>query len=377
MLISRRELRLALTAGLGNAFGSLSALPFGFYVPLAVLAVGSDSYGGSLELGRQRILGSTLGSLLLVVCYGSLNDLPMPLALAITLAALRLLGGLLGLQVGYKVGGLIIVMGWFVHEGQLAAWIPLRLIWTCFGVVLALLSLRLFWPSRSLDQSLSGYASLLEALAAIYGELADRLDPAGAAPTGAVIAPPAESALPPALGQDRYRALRSQLVSLRRQLPALARELGTNPQRHPAHQLLKAFEEASSRLITALGALLRQRPPRDDQGLLEALHRQEAELLRGLVERLEIWRRILRQRGQPLPPPPPPPAAVAGWQRLADDLSDPQINEASLEGLERLASRLLLCRQAQQAMQDAERQWASLVGRPQGWGRLAHQRSSR
>jgi hypothetical protein len=364
MLIDRRELRLALTAGLGNAFGTLSALPFGYYVPLAVLAVGSGSYGGSLELGRQRVLGSCLGSLLLVVCYGSLNGLPMPLALAITLAALRLLGGLLGLQVGYKVGGLIIVMGWLVHEGQLAAWIPLRLIWTCFGVVLALLSLRLFWPSRSLDLYLNGYGDLLAALAADYGELADRLDPTSAA-AGTAAAP---------LGRDRYRSLRSRLVHLRRQLPALTRELGTNPHRHPAYQLLQAFDAAASRLITALGALLRQGPSRDDQGLLKQLHQQEAELLRSLVERLQIWRRILRQPGQPLPPPPAP---AAGWLQPADDLGDPLINDASLKELERLASRLLLCRQAQQAMQAAERQWASLVVRPQAWGRLAHQRSSR
>ena len=203
----------------------------------------------------------------------------------------------------------------------------------------------------------------------------DRLDPAGASPSDIAAAQPAASALPPTLGLDRYRVLRSQLVNLRRQLPVLARELGTNPRRQPAYQLLEAFEAASSRLITALGALLRQGAPRDDQGPLEALQRREAELLRSLVERLEVWQRILRQPGQPLPPPPP--EAAAGWLQLTDDLSDPQINDASLERLERLASRLLLCRQAQQAMRDAERQWAHLVDRPQAWGRLAHQRSSR
>lgn len=67
MLINRRELRLALTAGLGNGFAFLSGLPYGVYVPLAVLAVGTDSYGSSLRLGRQRLLGTLLGALLLVV----------------------------------------------------------------------------------------------------------------------------------------------------------------------------------------------------------------------------------------------------------------------------------------------------------------------
>ena len=61
MLITRRDLRMALTAGLGNGFGYLSGIPFGFYVPLAVLASAGGTYGASLELGRQRILGTILG----------------------------------------------------------------------------------------------------------------------------------------------------------------------------------------------------------------------------------------------------------------------------------------------------------------------------
>ena len=61
VLITRRDLRMALTAGLGNGFGYLSGIPFGFYVPLAVLASAGGTYGASLELGRQRILGTILG----------------------------------------------------------------------------------------------------------------------------------------------------------------------------------------------------------------------------------------------------------------------------------------------------------------------------
>ena len=45
MLITRRDLRMALTAGLGNGFGYLSGIPFGFYVPLAVLASAGGTYG--------------------------------------------------------------------------------------------------------------------------------------------------------------------------------------------------------------------------------------------------------------------------------------------------------------------------------------------
>ena len=69
MLITRRDLRMALTAGLGNGFGYLSGIPFGFYVPLAVLASAGGTYGTSLELGRQRILGTILGGALLYVSF--------------------------------------------------------------------------------------------------------------------------------------------------------------------------------------------------------------------------------------------------------------------------------------------------------------------
>ena len=105
MLITRSELRLALTAGLGNGIAALSGLPNGMYVPLAVLATCTGTYGGSLGLGRQRILGSLLGMGLLLLGFDTLQAVPMPLSLALTLAALRLLGGLLRLEVGYKVGG--------------------------------------------------------------------------------------------------------------------------------------------------------------------------------------------------------------------------------------------------------------------------------
>ena len=161
MLITRRDLRMALTAGLGNGFGYLSGIPFGFYVPLAVLASAGGTYGASLELGRQRIFGTILGGALLYISFWGLKDIPMALAIAITLGSLRLLGGLLKLKVGYKVGGLIVVMGWLVHGGDIPIWITIRLFWTAFGVILTVLALQLFWPMRSGVEVFKHYANLL------------------------------------------------------------------------------------------------------------------------------------------------------------------------------------------------------------------------
>ena len=351
MILRRGELRMALTAGLGNAFASLSGLPFGYYVPLAVLAVGMGSYGGSLALGRQRILGSVLGAALLVVGYEGLTAVPMPLALALTLAALRLLGGALGLQVGYKVGGIIVVMGWLVHGGQLAGWIGLRLGWTCFGVMLALLSVRLFWPNRSLVLAFADTDALLAELQRLYGDLADRLDPATAA--AAAGSPPVDV--------ERYRSLRARLLALRRQRPGLKEELGHNAERHPLYRLMEGFDRAASRLVNASGALVRRQPPLGDPSLTARLNRAEADLLRCLVERLGLWRRLLKAAPGALPRPPVEELGLPeSWTALEQALLDPAMDGASLERLERLAARLVLCRQAAQAIRDGEASWRLL-----------------
>ena len=350
-MINRNGLRTAFTAGLGNAFASLSGVGDSQYVSLAVLAVSTGTYGGALALGSQRLLGTALGSVLLLIGYEGLRGVPMPLAIAITLGALRLLGGLLKLQVGYKVGGIVIVMGWLVHEGGLAAWIPLRFFWTCFGVLITLLGLRLFWPARGLDSSLAQVATLLVQLQSCFRDLAARVDPAI---TGQVADP---------VGIGRYRALRNQLVAIRRQRPALLQELGTLPERHPATLLMANFDATASRLITLVGGLVREPPTLQDPELVVQLHRAEADLLQAMASQLGQWERQIRARRGLPKPPETGLEAPRSWQELDQELNDPTANTASLERLERIASRLMLCRQAEQAIRDGEANWAAILGR--------------
>ncbi len=350
-MINRNGLRTAFTAGLGNAFASLSGVGDSQYVSLAVLAVSTGTYGGALALGSQRLLGTALGSVLLLIGYEGLRGLPMPLALALTLGALRLLGGLLKLQVGYKVGGIVIVMGWLVHEGGLAAWIPLRFFWTCFGVLITLLALRLFWPARGLDSSLAQVATLLVRLQSCFRDLAARVDPAI---TGQVADP---------VGIGRYRALRNQLVAIRQQRPALLQELGSLPERHPATLLMANFEATASRLITLVGGLVREPPTLQDPQLVVQLHRAEAELLQAMANQLGLWEQQIHGR-RGLPKPPETELQLPrSWQNLGQELNDPNANSASLERLERIASRLMLCSQAEQAIRSAEANWAAILGR--------------
>lgn len=360
MLITRSELRLALTAGLSNGFSSLSGLAFGYYAPLAVVSVATGSYGGALELGRQRLLGTVLGIVLLLVGYWGLKGIPMPLAVAITLAALRLLGGWLKLLVGYKVGGLIVVMGWLVHADNLVNWIPLRFFWTVFGVLLALLSLRLFWPARTLDGVFQLYADLFQDLQRTYRLLAERLDAqngyAGSADVSANVSAD--------VSVDDYRRLRARLVAVRQLLPQLRQELGGSPERHPSYQLISRLDDTCSRLIVMVGGMTRQAPSADHAALLSSVHQAEAALLLSLASRLELWQQRFSLRRRTLPQAPEDALQLPDrWLTLNAELNNPALNSAPLQRLQRIATRLLLCRQAEQAIRAAEEQWRSLMPR--------------
>ncbi|MFZ9462820.1 MAG: FUSC family protein, partial [Vulcanococcus sp.] len=238
-------------------------------------------------------------------------------------------------------------------------WLTLRLFWTALGILLALLSLRLIWPSRALATALTSYNQLLCQLQQSLRALAAQLQP-----QLAIDQPPGSGLLTPA----RIRALRLQLLALRRQRPSLAGELGSNPQRHPAYRLMLNLDDVASRLITSIGGMQRHGPPASlDADLVERLHRAEAELLLQLVERLELWKQHLepgsrQQRRLPRPPQPPLQAPLT-WLELTRELNDSSANGASLDRLERIAARLVLCRQALQAICDGERQWAAIVVR--------------
>lgn len=357
-MINRQALRTAVTTGLANAFASLSGVPDSQYAPLAVLSVATGSYGGAFELGRQRLLGTALGAGLLLVGYEGLKGIPMPVGLALTLGSLRLLGGLLQLKVGYKVGGMIIVMGWLVHEGSLASWLPLRFFWTAFGVLLTLLSLRLFWPARSLDQILEAYAGLLSQVQLALRQLADGLQ-AGDGASGRAPIP-----------SVHYLGLRNQLQAMRRLRPLLLQELGTLAARHPAALLLASFDGTASRLVTLVRAMERATPTPHPPPQLQRLHQAEADLLCAMAEQLHLWEQRIRRKlqthpgGQSLPEPPPQELTLPiSWQQLNRDLNDPLTNVAASERLERIAVRLLLCRQAAQAIRDGETRWRVLLQR--------------
>ena len=348
-LITRAEVRLALAAGLSTGLAVMTGIPFGYYAPLSVLAAMGLNYGSSMELGRQRLLGTLLGAVVLVISYGGMRDVPLPLGLAIALGAQRLLGGLLRLEVGYKVGGIVIVMGWLTHSQQFGEWIPLRLFWSTVGIVISLLSMQLLWPASALLNGWRQWGRLLDQLALLHQQ---RGALGSGEPRGV------EAAAAP---------LRSQLVALRAALPAVRGELGGSAADHPALNLIAHLDACCSRLIGLLLGLQRLQP-HGPSPALQAIGDGEAALLEAVALRLQLWAGALAagpargRRGLPSPPPArfalPQP-----WLEAERLLDDPSLNRLALARLEQVALRQQLCRQVLDALQRTEQAWQQVANR--------------
>jgi len=308
-----------------------------------VLVVCTGTYGGSIGLGRQRLLGSVAGALVLVVSYTGLSHLPLPL----------------GLEVGYKVGSNIIVMGWLVHDGELGIWVPVRLFWTVAGILAALLSLRLFWPDLAVESNRQRLRRFLADLGAALVSQAGRIE-APAAP-----APPGAMAAAQQLERQTAQRLRLQLVALRDAMPAVADELGNNPTSHATFRLFQLLNGAGSQLVGVCDGLRLLEHTPSDRGPLEGIHGAQAELLRAVAGRLEQWNHCLEvpHRHRPAPPTTPlePPPL---WGSLERWLHDPDLDGLELLRLQRNASRLMLCGQALRSIEQAEHSWRALGKAP-------------
>jgi uncharacterized membrane protein YccC len=264
--VVRSDLRLAVVTGLSAGFGLLSDIPFGYYLPMTTAAVLASSYGSSLKLGIQRLLGSLMGVILLVIFSRSLQ-LPLALSLGLALGATRLLGGALNLQVGYKVAGNIIIMGWLVHNSEEIVWGPLRLFWTSLGIVISLWAARWIWPSRTIPQLHQQWASLLDFLAEELNLESHQL----------------QQERPHRLSTAERRTRRTTLLNtintIRQQRQTAQVELGTSPENHPLHRLWSQLDLLSSQLISTIDGLRGLPAPIQCPDDVRHLHSQEVRVL--------------------------------------------------------------------------------------------------
>ena len=280
--ILRSDLRLALVTGLGAGFGLLNSVPFGFYVPLSTAAVLSGSYGNSMKLSIQRILGSVMG-VVIVLLFSRGLELPLPLGLGLALASVRLIGGAVGLQVGYKVAGNIVIMGWLVHSAEETIWGMSRLFWTAFGIALSLWATRFVWPSGTIPALHRQFARFIDELILEFQLERQRLEDDN--PTR----------LSMTRRRDRRTELMQQINSLRQQRDLAQVELGLNPENHPLHQLWTELDLLISQLFSVLDGLRGLPAPVQSPPCIKVLHHEEAEVLQLQINLLTALADNLRQ----------------------------------------------------------------------------------
>ncbi len=345
----RDTLRLAATVTMVNGFASLTGLPFTTYASLAVLSVTVGSYGNTLELGRQRLIGTAVGAMVVFFGYRAWGHLPVMVALPLALLLARLIAGSLRLTVGYSVCCFVVVMGWLSHDQQLDSWIPLRLLWTAFGILMALLSLRLFWPSRARIQQREGLLQLLVDLGHALQELVHHA-PGANQPRGQYRRDQGQ----------QLRRLRSSLLDLRAQRQGALQELGTQAARHPHARMWTLLDQACEALILDLDQLRRLPNPDWQAWGLESQATAAEIYITEVARRLLRWQERLRSSMQVQAPPSEPrpslplgvlqtPESLAGYQRLTP------------EQLQWVASKLMVLNRIDHTLESTERQWKALV----------------
>ena len=340
----RDTLRLALTVAVVNGFASLTGLSFATYASMAVLSVAVGTYGNTLELGRQRLIGTAVGAIVVFFGYRAWGPLPVVVALPLALLLARLMAGWLGLTVGYTVCCFVVIAGWLTHEQQLDSWIPLRLVWTAFGILLALLSLRLFWPSRARMQQRQGLLQLLVDLGQTLQETLHQ-------------APEAERRR--TLGQ-RLRGLRLSLLKLRSERVDALRELGPLAPRHPVAQLWELLDHACEYLILDLDELRRLPDPQWQAWGLEHQKAAASAFSAAVAERLLGWQAELR-RSLELQAPPQAPLPRLPLESLRTPWAEAAFQQMPPQQLQQVADRLVVLARIDQTIASTERHWRALL----------------
>jgi len=347
----RDTLRLAATVTLVNGFTSLTGLPFGFYASLAVVSVTVGTYGNTFELGRQRLVGTAVGAIVVFFGYRAWGHLPLMVALPLALLLARLIAGSLRLTVGYGVCCFVVVMGWLTHEQQLDSWIPLRLIWTAFGILMALLSLRLFWPSRARIQQGEGLLQLLVDLGHTLLQVVQH-------PPEAI---QSQAQRRRELGQQ-IRSLRTTLLSLRDQRQGALLELGSLASQHPLARMWALFDQACEALILDLDEL-RRLPNANWQGWgLQGDYDAGLAFVQAASQRLLGWQEQLRGSSR-LQPPPSHPRSALPLEALQSPESKAAYKRLSPEQLQRVAAQWMVLNRMDHTLESTERQWRELVSR--------------
>ena len=113
-------------------------LPEGLYMALAMLTVMELNLGGGILAGRERLVGTILGLLAVVIGAGALSEAPAPLRVGISLILVRIFCFYFGLNSGYIVGGHVVSGSILNHNSDWWFYASWRTVMTLAGVVLGI-----------------------------------------------------------------------------------------------------------------------------------------------------------------------------------------------------------------------------------------------
>lgn len=234
-VILRNGTVLALVVAAANHL----ALPEGLFLALGMLTILETDLGGGVLAGRERIIGTVLGLLAVVIGAGILGSLSSALGVFVGLTLVRLLGFAAGLSSGYVVGGHV-VAGSLMHHGD--AWWHYgfwRMVMTILGVCVGMVVSRQIYSQRSSSAWQANCDAWLLELARCLADVSGLPGP-----------------------EESFAALRERRNALRRQLPQLAAER-TLIHGQPDAAVLRAQQQLQhgSTVMSAardLGVLLRQ-----------------------------------------------------------------------------------------------------------------------
>jgi len=354
----RIALRLAFVVGLLQGLAQISGLAFGYYAPLACLSVMSGTYGNTLELGRQRVIGTVIGGVILFFAFKGFVGIPLALALPLALLLARLVAGAFGLTVGYTVCCFVVAIGWLKHENVYDSWISLRIFWTSLGVIVSLLALRLIWPSRARMEQRLGLLKLLVDLASTLEAHIQREQQillCDEEQTHSTLVRHDRKEL-----QERLDGHRQTLLQLRSSRPAAMRELGARAADHPVARMWVLLDGAAFTLILAMAEL--SRLPAIPMGLsaLQAAAEERRQRAEAIVARLRLWESSLG-RSMVLPPAPADTWRLPGLSAHHRQSLEQAFQTLTDQEQTGLASRLFQIDRIDQMLREVEVSWGQII----------------
>ncbi len=146
-LVLRNGLLLMLFLAAVNRVG----LPEGLFLALAILVVLEADLGGGVIAGRERMVGSLMGLLSVVITSGVSALIPLPARLFGGLLMVRLFSFSAGLSSGYIVGGHVVAGSLLHHPNDWWYYAFWRTMMTILGVFIGVLLSRHVYSQRTVS----------------------------------------------------------------------------------------------------------------------------------------------------------------------------------------------------------------------------------